>query len=327
MKQNQPLAGGGRPVRREGKKTGAVVTAAGMSSRMSEFKPLLKIGSISIVRRIISTLQQAGADPVVLVTGNQADALERHVAHMGVVCLRNENYRKSQMFDSAKIGLSYLQNQCGKILFTPVDVPLFTCRTVRDLLRTDAAVASPVCNGVEGHPLLIASEAVPKLLSYRGERGLAGAVEHSGLEKKLVEVGDEGVLFDMDTREDYERLLQRHNRQMFRPQLRLCLAREDVFFGPGTALLLRLIQTTGSVRSACAQMDLSYSKAWKMIRAMEEQLRCPVVERHQGGEGGGKARLTGQGEQLLALYDSFEEESKAEVQKIFHRHFPDGFGG
>jgi CTP:molybdopterin cytidylyltransferase MocA len=50
-------------------KTGAVIVAAGMSSRMHDFKPLLKIGSITIVQRIIATLQQAGVDLIVLVTG------------------------------------------------------------------------------------------------------------------------------------------------------------------------------------------------------------------------------------------------------------------
>ena len=41
--------------------TGAVVVAAGMSSRMGEVKPMLCIGSIPLAQRVISTLRQAGA--------------------------------------------------------------------------------------------------------------------------------------------------------------------------------------------------------------------------------------------------------------------------
>ena len=44
---------------------GAVIVAAGMSSRMGDFKPMLSIGSQSIAQRIVSTLRQAGADEIV----------------------------------------------------------------------------------------------------------------------------------------------------------------------------------------------------------------------------------------------------------------------
>ena len=65
--------------------TGAVVVAAGMSSRMGEFKPMLSIGSISIAQRVIATLRQAGASRMVVVTGYNAEELEWHLARSGVV--------------------------------------------------------------------------------------------------------------------------------------------------------------------------------------------------------------------------------------------------
>ena len=52
---------------------GAVITAAGMSSRMGDFKPLLNIGAISVSQRIITTLKQAGKEIIVVVTGFHAD--------------------------------------------------------------------------------------------------------------------------------------------------------------------------------------------------------------------------------------------------------------
>lgn len=53
---------------------GAVIVAAGMSSRMGDFKPMLSIGSQSIARRIVSTLRQTGAEEIVMITGHNADA-------------------------------------------------------------------------------------------------------------------------------------------------------------------------------------------------------------------------------------------------------------
>ena len=104
---------------------GAVIVAAGMSSRMGDFKPMLSIGSQSIARRIVSTLRQAGAEEIVMITGHNADALERHLEGFGLTFIRNERYATTQMFDSAALGLDYLKDKCGRILFTPVDVPLF----------------------------------------------------------------------------------------------------------------------------------------------------------------------------------------------------------
>ena len=150
---------------------GAVIVAAGMSSRMGDFKPMLSIGEISVAQRVVATLRQAGAERVVVVTGYNADELERHLARSGAVFVRNENYRTTEMFDSALIGLKYMSGKCGRILFTPVDVPLFTAATVRRLLDSGAELACPVCNGQRGHPILMSASVVQKLLSDSGEGG------------------------------------------------------------------------------------------------------------------------------------------------------------
>ena len=84
---------------------GALIVAAGMSSRMGDFKPMLNIGSISIAQRIVATFHQAGVNKIVVVTGYNAAQLERHLSNSGLIFLRNEAYATTQMFDSAKIGL------------------------------------------------------------------------------------------------------------------------------------------------------------------------------------------------------------------------------
>ena len=192
-------------------KTGALIVAAGMSSRMGDFKPMLKIGPITLAQRIIITLRQAGADPIAVVTGHNADIFEKHLSNMGIVFLRNERYMETQMFDSAKIGLEYMQNQCDRVLFTPVDIPLFTRRTVELLLDCGGQLAAPVFEGKEGHPLLLPTALIPRILDYSGSGGLAGAVQYCGMEKTQAPVDDSGAIFDADTPEDYQELLQRYN--------------------------------------------------------------------------------------------------------------------
>ena len=130
--------------------TGALIVAAGMSSRMGDFKPMLNIGSISIAQRVVATFQQAGIDRIVMVTGYNATTLERHLAGNGIVFLRNEHYETTQMFDSARIGLSYLRDKCDRVIFTPVDIPLFTAATVQALLDSSAKLACPSAGACPG---------------------------------------------------------------------------------------------------------------------------------------------------------------------------------
>lgn len=159
---------------------GAVIVAAGMSSRMGDFKPMLSIGSQSIARRIVSTLRQAGAEEIVMITGHNADALERHLEGCGLTFIRNERYATTQMFDSAALGLDYLKDKCGRILFTPVDVPLFEASTARALIDSGAELACPVCDGKRGHPILIAARLVDGILAYSGDGGLGKAMAACG---------------------------------------------------------------------------------------------------------------------------------------------------
>lgn len=196
-------------------KIGALITAAGMSSRMGKFKPLLRIGNKTVAQRIVETLRQAGAEQIVMVTGNHAEALEEHLSDSGIIFLRNEDYATTQMFDSVKIGLSYLQDRCDRVLFTPVDVPLFSADTVCALLNSGAELACPVCAGQTGHPIMMAGRLLPEILAHDGTRGLKGALERCSSELVQIPVEDPGIIYDADTPADFDRLLRLYeNRSM-----------------------------------------------------------------------------------------------------------------
>ena len=292
-----------------------------MSSRMGDFKPMLNIGSISIAQRVVATLQQAGAERIVMVTGYNATQLERHLAGLGLVFLRNENYAHSQMFDSAKIGLSYLKDKCDRILFTPVDIPLFTSATVRSLLDSGAKLACPVCEGKDGHPILIDSSLVGALLSDSGEGGLRGAISRCGEAMARIEVEDAGILHDADTPEDYRVLLSYHNQQLIRPTVSVALAKEVPFFDSKIAMLLGLVDETHSVRTACQRMQISYSTGWNIIRTMESQFSRTLIERSQGGAGGGQSRLTEDGRRLIEAFRRYENDLRKTAAERFDSYF------
>ena len=299
----------------------ALIVAAGMSSRMGDFKPLLNIGSISIAQRVVATFQQAGVEKIVMITGYNALLLERHLSGNGIVFLRNEEYETTHMFDSVCIGLRYLRDKCDRVLFTPVDIPLFTAATVRALLDSDADLACPAVGDETGHPILIAASLIDRILADPGERGLRGALENCGVPLRRIPVSDLGILHDADTPEDYRALLHYHNEQLVRPVLSVSLAREKVFFDARTAMLLQLIDETHSVRTACQRIQMSYSSGWNVIRTLESQTGRTLIRRSQGGAGGGKSSLTDDGRLLLERYTLFSEALRKSADSLFEQHF------
>ena len=300
---------------------GALIVAAGMSRRMGEFKPMLSIGSISVAQRVIATLSQAGVSKIVMVTGYNAPMLERHLAGNGIIFLRNENYETTQMFDSVKIGLDYLHGKCDKVLFTPVDVPLFTAKTVKTILDTGAPLVCPMCEGKQGHPILIADHLLPEILNDCGEQGLKGAMDRCSVPLLRIDVEDFGTIHDADTPEDLSLLLDYHNSQLVRPVVGVSLAKEKPFFDSKTAMLLTLIDETKSVRAAGQRMQLSYSSCWNMIRTLESQLSFTLIERSQGGAGGSTSVLTDHGRLLLERYNAYEKKLKELSAELYDDHF------
>lgn len=96
---------------------------------------------------------------------------------------------------------------------------------------------------------------------------------------------------------------------------------ERSFCGPGMIKLLTAIKQTGSVRQACENMGMSYSKGWKLLKVLEGWIGEPLTVRHQGGKGGGEAYLTDMGDAFLEKHQAFLEECQQVVEKVFNRYY------
>lgn len=301
--------------------TGGIIVAAGKTIGRHESYPLLKIGSISVIKRIVLTFQQVGISPIVVITGYEAEEIERDLADYGVIFLRNKEYEKSQMMDSAKIGLEFLQNKCDQVIFNPVNIPMFTPETIQKMMECGAQVISPSYHGKSGHPLLIDGALIPTILSYDGDQGMRGAIQSSGANRQWLDIDDEGILHDTDDIERLDQLLKKHNQHILHPFLKISIEKESLFFNSKTKLLLILIQETHSVRSACRHIALSYSKAWNMLNQLEEELGYAVVERQHGGSYGGKTNLTPKGVEFLTKFQQFEQNVRQYAKDEFGRLF------
>ena len=304
-------------------RTGAVVVAAGHKSSVSSFSPMLPIGDSTVIRRIIITLKRSGIDPVVVVTGKQGDEVEKHIAGLRVICLRNQNYGNTQMYNSICLGLNYIEDLCDRVFILPAKFPMFLPETIKRMMDMDAQVVCPVFEGRRGHPVLVSSNIIGKLLNYKGEKGLRGALRQVDVDRCAweVEVEDQGIILAVETDEDRAQSNLDNERLDIFPQIQLTLERDEGFFGPSVAQFLSLIDHTGSMQTACRQMHMSYTKGWKILKAAEKQLGYPLLITQSGGAEGGSSLLTPTAKDFLVRFLGMEKELREDAQKLYQKYF------
>ncbi|MGH7941260.1 MAG: winged helix-turn-helix domain-containing protein [Limisphaerales bacterium] len=99
-----------------------------------------------------------------------------------------------------------------------------------------------------------------------------------------------------------------------RPRLRI-VAGKNIAFGPGKADLLQALEKTGSITRAADKLGMSYMRAWTLIRTMNRCFSGPLVDAARGGtKGGGGARLTPIGRQVLQLYRQMDDKCLKSIQ-------------
>lgn len=287
---------------------GAVIAAAGMSTRMQDFKQLMSVGGMSFAERVVTNFKRAGVRDIVMVTGYHADELENRLKHLGIVFLRNENYAHTQMFDSVKIGLSYLKDRCDRFFFCPVDVPFFREDSLRlEMTRTENIVY-PICHNRIGHPILIDGSLLDDILAYNGPRGLKGALDSLYSQNVcFLPVEDEGMVMDADTQQDLKYLMDMHNDNLMRAEAFVSLARAKSFFGIETVNLMKQIMVLGNVREACTKTGISYSKGRILLDEAQKELGFEIVASRAGGKNGGISVVTEKGKKLVELYEQLEK--------------------
>ncbi|MDO4536107.1 MAG: NTP transferase domain-containing protein [Clostridium perfringens] len=281
---------------------------------------LLKIGSITLIKRMVITFQQANVSPIVIVSNNNIDELKINLRCFGVIFLEINDSSKSNMLDLSKIGFNYLVDKCSKVLLTPSIVPIFKKSTIEKLINCNGSITVPSYNQKGGHPILINKKAIYDILSYEGT-SMKNAVNNLKYKKEYIEVNDEGIIHSADDIDTIVDILPIYNEQMIHSFVKISVEKERLFFDARSKLLFNLIKETESVRVACNYMSISYSKAWNIIKDVEKALGYAVVQRKQGGNHGGKTVLNEKGLSFLKAYSEFEksinEFSKTQFQKIF----------
>jgi CTP:molybdopterin cytidylyltransferase MocA len=176
---------------------------------MGAFKPLLPFGETTVLERSIALFRAAAIADIRVVVGHRADELLPLLARLQVRPLFNALYAEG-MFSSVLAAAASLEAESEAFFLLPVDFPLIRPESVEMLLRAwrsgVGGILYPACRGRRGHPPLLATSYRETILAWPGHGGLRAFLQQYQEDAANIETGDEGILLDMDTVEDYARL-------------------------------------------------------------------------------------------------------------------------
>jgi len=186
-----------------------IVLAAGGSSRLGQPKQLLDWHGKPLIWHAACKALNSGLSPVLVVTGAHAAEVAAAVQDLPVIITHNPDWQAGQSTSVVR-GVGELPPETGSAVFLLSDQPQISETLIRSLQdlhhQTLAPVVAPQIGGQRANPVLFDRVTFPDLLSLSGDTG--GRALFSRYHIEWLPWHDESLLLDVDTPEDYRRLLE-----------------------------------------------------------------------------------------------------------------------
>jgi molybdenum cofactor cytidylyltransferase len=190
-----------------------IILAAGMSSRLGSAKQLVRARGQVLLDKILDEALASRLDRIVLVLGHQAAeisaALKVRENHDRLHILVNPAYRDG-MSTSLRIGAGSVQNRFSAIMVLLGDQPFVRAYLINlliDLFRSsEKDICVPVCRGRGGPPVIIGRRFYSAVMSTTGDIGARDILKSNPESILDVEIPDPKIFFDVDTRDDIDRM-------------------------------------------------------------------------------------------------------------------------
>lgn len=188
----------------------AIVLAAGASTRLGRPKQLIALGGKSLLRRAAEAAVDAGASPVIVVLGSEAEALLPELAGLPVLPVTHPDWQQG-MGSSLCCGVEALQAEAPSViavLCMVCDQPKITSEHLRTLWARHASSGRVIAvrhGNRAGVPAIFPAKYLPELARVNGDKGARSLL--AGLSDEEIELVDlPEAAFDLDTLEDLTRL-------------------------------------------------------------------------------------------------------------------------
>lgn len=181
------------------RRIGALILAAGGSTRVGEPKQFLEFEGETLIRRIVHAARDAGCDPVVVAAGDTIARVRDEVADAEVI--HNAHWQRG-IGTSIKCGAAQLRHRVDAVIILACDQPLVTPCLVRQLMSCDAPIVACSYANTIGIPALFDSRYFDALAALPDERGAKSILEQHRDHLATIDF-PEGAI-DIDTRADYD---------------------------------------------------------------------------------------------------------------------------
>jgi len=185
-----------------------ILLAAGESSRLGQPKQILTWQGQPLVRHVASIALTAGLQSLIVVTGAHQALVEAALSDLPLNLTHNPYWQSGQS-SSIQAGMRVLPQETGSVIFFLSDQPLINERLVRSLIDTHTAtlssIVAPIVEHQRSNPVLFDRSTFNDLLGLQGDMG--GRVLFSRFPVNWLPWNDPRITLDIDTLQDYERLL------------------------------------------------------------------------------------------------------------------------
>jgi len=192
----------------EKNKVASVILAGGGAKRMGYPKPLLMWKGKPILVHLIEASREAELCPILIISGAYHQDIQQVIRGFPVELIYNPDWENGQS-TSVAAAIAALPAETEAAIFLLADQPFMPAKLLTMLSdtfkHTHAAVIAPYVGKQRGNPLLFSREVFPELAQLTGDQG--GRALLSKYQITQVPWDDAGILFDVDTPEDYQRLL------------------------------------------------------------------------------------------------------------------------
>jgi molybdenum cofactor cytidylyltransferase len=187
----------------------AIVLAAGMSRRMGAPKQLLRVGDKTILERTLENVRASNASEIVLVLGHAADEIQKRIATQDLKIVLNHGYEQG-MGTSLRSGLMEVTADVKAAIIVLADQPWISAGTLNRLIachqERKPQIIIPTYRGFRGNPVLLDRSVFAEVQSLNGDVGCRAIFgDHAEGIVKLP-IDDPGILQDIDSRDDFEKL-------------------------------------------------------------------------------------------------------------------------
>jgi len=185
----------------------AVILAAGKSIRMGQPKMLMPWGNTTVLGKVIETIQQAGMEDILVVTGGARNEVENVAEKHNARVTHNKDYANGEMLESIQLGLQGQKAKSEAALICLGDQPQIEEGSVRKVcaaFRQNASrIVVPSYQMRRGHPWLIARELWGDVLKLRSPESMRDFLNTHKDNIFYVEHDSPSILQDLDTPADY----------------------------------------------------------------------------------------------------------------------------